>query len=412
MKRLLIGIALIAAASPLAAQNLITIGSHCVGTDCVNGEVFGFDTIKLKENNLRIRFDDTSTAGTFPANDWQILVNDTTNGGLSRFSIEDATGGTIPLTIEAGADANALYLDDRGWLGLGTSAPVVQAHMVDGNTPALRLEQDSSAGFARQVWDLAGNEVNFFVRDVSNGSTLPLRIEPGAPTNALFVDSTGFVAMGHQSPDAPMHVRRTDAQQNFVQLESDEGGGAQDRAMMLLQNNGGIRFQFDNNILGTSWRFQAATGNQDAFEITKVGTGLIEMTVDDAGNLEIQGTLTEGSDRDSKQDIRQLPGDAVLERLLAVPVSEWSYKAAPEQRHFGPMAQDFHAAFGLGADDRHISPRDMAGVNMAAIQELATRNRDLDQQNRELRSELDELRDQLRLLQNVIQELEPRVARR
>jgi hypothetical protein len=34
------------------------------------------------------------------------------------------------------------------------------------------------------------------------------------------------------------------------------------------------------------------------------------------------------------------------------------------------MAQDFAAAFGLGADDRHIFPLDAAGVAITAIQGL------------------------------------------
>jgi len=47
-------------------DDVIIIGSLCVGFDCVNGESFGFDTFRLKENNLRIKFDDTSTAASFP----------------------------------------------------------------------------------------------------------------------------------------------------------------------------------------------------------------------------------------------------------------------------------------------------------------------------------------------------------
>ncbi|HEY6045961.1 MAG TPA: hypothetical protein VIU65_05115, partial [Pyrinomonadaceae bacterium] len=38
-------------------DDLIVQGSACVGLDCVNGEVFGFDTIRTKENNTRIQFD-------------------------------------------------------------------------------------------------------------------------------------------------------------------------------------------------------------------------------------------------------------------------------------------------------------------------------------------------------------------
>ena len=38
--------------------------------------------------------------------------------------------------------------------------------------------------------------------------------------------------------------------------------------------------------------------------------------------------------------------------------------------HIGPMAQDFHAAFGVGADDKHIATVDADGVALAAIQGL------------------------------------------
>jgi len=68
---------------------------------------------------------------------------------------------------------------------VGTSKPVVEMHLVDGNTPTLRLEQNGSSGFTPQTWDLAGNEANFFVRDVTNGSKLPFKIIPGAPDNSV-----------------------------------------------------------------------------------------------------------------------------------------------------------------------------------------------------------------------------------
>ena len=42
----------------------------------------------------------------------------------------------------------------------------------------------------------------------------------------------------------------------------------------------------------------------------------------------------------------------------------------PAERHIGPMAQDFHAAFGLGGDDKHIDVVDGIGVSLAAIKAL------------------------------------------
>ena len=59
-------VAMPAAADQVILDDLIVDGSICVGLDCVNGESFGFDTLRLKENNLRIRAVDTSSTSSFP----------------------------------------------------------------------------------------------------------------------------------------------------------------------------------------------------------------------------------------------------------------------------------------------------------------------------------------------------------
>jgi len=92
-------------------QDLIVQGSACVGVDCTSSESFGFDTLRLKENNLRIRFMDTSNSGSFPTRDWQLTANDTSNGGADKFSIDDIDGGRTPFTVEASTPTNSLYLD-------------------------------------------------------------------------------------------------------------------------------------------------------------------------------------------------------------------------------------------------------------------------------------------------------------
>ena len=147
-----------ALADQVFLDDVIVDGSLCVGLDCVNGESFGFDTLRLKENNLRINATDTSTSASFPSNDWTIVFNDSSNGGDNKFSIQDVTGGgTLPFQLEAGAPSNALFIENSGEVGFGTGAPVTQLHAKDGNTPTLRLEQDGSSGFTAQTWDLAGN---------------------------------------------------------------------------------------------------------------------------------------------------------------------------------------------------------------------------------------------------------------
>ncbi len=182
------------------ATDLVVQGSVCAGFDCVNGESFGFDTQRYKENNLRIHFDDTSASASFPSNDWRIAINDTSNGGASYFAVQDATAGTTPLTIRAGAGNNAIYVNNNGNVGLGTASPVLELHVADGDTPSLRLEQNGASGWTPQTWDVAGNETNFFVRDVNNSSNLIFRLRAGAPANSIFVENDGHVGLGTASP--------------------------------------------------------------------------------------------------------------------------------------------------------------------------------------------------------------------
>ncbi|NND75352.1 MAG: hypothetical protein HKN44_10135, partial [Ilumatobacter sp.] len=184
-------------ADQVILDDLIVDGSICAGFDCVNGESFGFDTLRLKENNLRIKAQDTSSSASFPTQDWQITFNETSNGGANKFSIDAiAPSSGTPFTIEASNQNHALYVDDGGRIGLGTSTPVVQLHVKDGNTPTLRLEQDGTSGFTPQTWDVAGNEANFFIRDATNGSTLPFRLFPTAPSNSLTIQGDGDIGVG------------------------------------------------------------------------------------------------------------------------------------------------------------------------------------------------------------------------
>jgi Chaperone of endosialidase len=188
------------------ADDLIVQGSACIGLDCVNNESFGFDTIRLKENNTRIKFDDTSTSAGFPNHDWQLTANDSASGGANKFSIEDISAATVPFTITGSAPSNAIFVDSTGRVGLRTSTPALDLQVTTGNTPAHRFEQNGSSGFVAQTWDVAGNEANFFVRDVTGGSRLPFRIRPGAPTSSIDISATGAVGIGTASPQKPLHV--------------------------------------------------------------------------------------------------------------------------------------------------------------------------------------------------------------
>jgi hypothetical protein len=123
------------------------------------------------------------------------------------------------------------------------------------------------------------------------------------------------------------------------------------------------------------------------------------------------------SSRSLKDDIRPLNPQDVLARLGNLLISEWRFKQGTSAvRHVGPMAEDFHAAFGLGADGETLSVTDVSGVALAAIQALLQRVRKLEEANRELSERLQglsapEQKDQIKAQQELIRQLEERLAR-
>jgi hypothetical protein len=97
-------------------------------------------------------------------------------------------------------------------------------------------------------------------------------------------------------------------------------------------------------------------------------------------------------DRNAKEDFQQANVREVLEAVAALPMSTWKYKTqAGGIRHMGPMAQDFHTAFKLGEDDKHINNIDEEGVALAAIQGLNQKLEDARAENAELKARLEQL---------------------
>ena len=107
-----------------------------------------------------------------------------------------------------------------------------------------------------------------------------------------------------------------------------------------------------------TWR---ASGGYRLFSTTNASTGVSLA----AGG----GSWTAMSDRGTKENLVPADSRTVLEKVAALPVATWNYKAqAAAVRHIGPMAQDFQAAFGVGETDTGITTIDADGVALAAIQ--------------------------------------------
>jgi Chaperone of endosialidase len=128
--------------------------------------------------------------------------------------------------------------------------------------------------------------------------------------------------------------------------------------------------------------------------------------VDSSGNISTPGNLvangvTYTSDRNAKTNFSSINALEVLSKVTQLNISRWNYKTeASSLQHVGPMAQDFHAAFGLnGKDDKHLSAVDMQGVAFAAIQGL---NQKLEQKT----AKIADLESKLAMLESRLAALE------
>lgn len=213
--------------------------------------------------------------------------------------------------------------------------------------------------------------------------------------DAMFVDSSGNVGIGTNTPETMLEVDSASGSAR-IQVDNSTAGNAL-RLMYALKNNGSVRFTMAD-VSGNNWAFSTGSGG---FSISKAGSGP-EMLVRNNGNLEISGTLSEGSSRAIKGNVTPLDEELLLEKLQQLSISEWSYLAGSEARHVGPMAEEFYSMFGLGIDDQHIAPKDLAGIALAAAKALNKENERLREISSTTEAEVRELRARLEALEQMI----------
>jgi hypothetical protein len=368
----------------VTADDAIIQGSACIGLDCVNNESFGFDTIRLKENNTRIKFDDTSSSTGFPNHDWQLTANDSASGGANKFSIEDITAATVPFTVTGSAPTNSIFVDSTGRLGLRTATPVLDVHISTSNTPAIRQEQTNAGGFTAQTWDIGGNEANWFVRDVTGGSRLPLRIRPGAPTSSVDINASGFVGVGTASPTTQLDVVGTvrarvnnafGLQFNKADATAGDVAGLDSSNTLILKGaGGGIVFRDSTNantrmsILDTG---NVGIGTASPGSQLVIANGATTSSIN-AGSAQ----FTVASSRTFKENIQPTDVPDILKKIEAVPVVTYDFRDNGAKNRLGLIAEDFHTVLGRG-DDKHIDGQDVQMALWMAVQKLTAENKAL-----------------------------------
>jgi len=132
------------------------------------------------------------------------------------------------------------------------------------------------------------------------------------------------------------------------------------------------------------------------------------------------------SDSTKKEKILPVDGEELLGKISTFKLGTWNYKGQDPKifRHYGPMAQDFHNAFGHDAvgtigNDTLINQADFLGVSFTAIQALEKRTEKIEQQqqqisalqkqNETLLADNQKLQQQLQLLLSTVSTLGKKV---
>ena len=132
--------------------------------------------------------------------------------------------------------------------------------------------------------------------------------------------------------------------------------------------------------------------------------------------IEGQVAFTASSDKTKKENFQPVDGEEVLGKIRGFELSSWNFIGhdPKEFRHYGPMAQDFFAAFGhdgvgqIGSETT-INSGDLAGILMIAVQALEKRTAELKQKEAQiavLESKVEELKAKQAYFETVAARLE------
>ncbi len=345
-------------------------GGNAFGATGVLGTTDGHP-LDLRANNERVmRFEPNTISPTViggsPANSTVAGVRGATIGGGGM-----PVGDTDPDVVAEGPNR---VTDAYGTVGggysnvagddAGTLANMPAATVAGGAINAARGAYGAVGGGAQNVVG-----VNGFTGVIAGGYNNASTSAYASVGGGLFNDATGLggtVAGGAGNTASGQYSSVIGGNQNAASGDYSVAMGRRAKA----PGDGSFAFADSNN-----FDFSSPTNN--AFRVRATGGVRFVVDIDATGASTWSCLLTTGnswncsSDRNLKQDFERLDGEAVLARLAAMPVYAWSPKGRNAHvRHYGPTAQDFHAAFGLGDDDTMIGMQDADGVALAAIQGL------------------------------------------
>ena len=173
-----------------------------------------------------------------------------------------------------------------------------------------------------------------------------------------------------------------------------------------VSSGGNVKITSGNGVGGyPGGHILLVTGTGSTAGNVGIGTNapVYPLTMASGAYCSAPGVWTSVSDRSVKEGFTAISPMDVLAKVVVMPITQWKYKIEPDGvKHIGPVAQDFHAAFGLGESDRAIGSVDEGGVALAAIQGL---NQKVDAQLQAKDREIEQLRKTVAELQQMMSKL-------
>ncbi len=216
--------------------------------------------------------------------------------------------------------------------------------------------------------------------------------------SALYYNTTGYqnTACGEQTLNHNITGPRNTGNGSFSLAYNTTGSyNTASGFSALLTNVTGT----NNTAIGSSADVSAGNlSNATAIGANAVVNASDKIRLGDANVtvIEAEVGLTVVSDSARKENIRPIDGEAVLRNLRELNLASWNLKGhnSEEFRHYGPMAQEFFAAFGHDGIGRigtptTINSSDMAGILMIAVQALEKRTAEV----QSMKAEIAELRE-------------------
>jgi hypothetical protein len=280
-------------------------------------------------------------------------------------------------------------------------------------TPRLYFDDTDEAG--GNEWSVSGDENRFLLYNYDTGKNL-IHFDDAADMQLIMINSLFGVGDSLGNPIVSVH---SDAPWSLdIQSDGDVSLARDDVFIDASSNRLGIGTTIPANDLhiatssptirlddveGRVWEINSSDLSY-VFDFKDVTSGISPLTlIGGTGEVVLTGPFSVGSSREIKHGFATVEPREVLERLLKLEVSQWSYNSEDAAvRHMGPVAEDFGAIFALGTDDKHVSPADMSGVAFAAIQGLHQIVRERDAEISELRQSRDDFAARIETLEKLV----------